>query len=181
MRGLRGTRMVRDMVLVGGAVLLAVRALAGSYEVREYDSPMTVETSFALADPALWGPKQWHSSPDYEHITASICEHVKITKLEMSVEQLPKPRAKKGEAMSSPEVVKLWIRGKVKNDFGGDKLATMRFEVLNGAEVAATVNVKVSVEDAEERGFKGFASVPASVIPSDPAARMRITMNVELD
>jgi hypothetical protein len=179
MRGTIGSGVVRNLMLVGVTVLLSARALAGSYEVREFDSPMTVETVFALTDHALWD-KQWHGSPEYDRVSASICNHVKITNLEISVADLPKVRPKKGEQPAA-ELVKLGVRGRIKNDFGGDKLATMRFEVLSGEEVTAAVNVKISVEDAEERGFKGFASVPASVIPTDPAARLRITMNVEED
>jgi hypothetical protein len=168
-------------VWIAAVLLLGARALAGSYEVREYDSPMTVETSFVLADHALWGPKEWRTSPDYDQISGSICNHVKITKLEMNIENAPKPKVRKGETPPAVDLVKLGIRGKIKNEFGGDKMATMRFEILSGEEVAATVNIKVPVEDDEERGFKGFATVPASVIPADPASRVRITMNVELD
>jgi len=180
MRGRIGTVMVRNLMLLAGGWLLGAAALADSYEVREYDSPMTVETSFVLADHSLWGPKQWHSSPDYGRIAGSICDHVKITKLEMNIEAAPQPKLRKGQ-IPLPDTVKLGIRGRIKNDFGGDKLATLRFEVLNGEEVAATVNVKIGVEEDEERGFKGFAMVPASVIPSDLSSRVRMTMAVELD
>jgi hypothetical protein len=174
-------RTVRNAIGLAACLLLGARALAGSYEVREYDSPMALETSFVMADHALWGPKQWHSSPDYDRISGSICNHVRITKLEMSIEDASKTKAKKGAAPPAAELVKLGIRGRIKNDFGGDKMATMRFEILNGEEVAATVNIKVPVEDDEERGFKGFATVPAAAIPSDPASRVRLTMNVERD
>jgi hypothetical protein len=172
---MRGSGWGRGMLsnLVASATLLAsVQVLAEAYVVREYDSPMTVETGFVLADHSLWGARQWRSAPEYDRVSASICNHVKITRLELNVEEMPKAKG---------DVVKLGVRGKIKNEFGGDKIATLRFEVMNGEEVAATVNVEVGIEDDEERGFKGFASVPASVLPSDPAARMRITMNVEMD
>ena len=179
MRGLSASAVVRGSMLAVMTVMVGARALAGSYEVREYDSPMTVETVFALTDHALWD-KQWHGSPEYERVAASICKHVKITELEISVANLPKVKPKKGQEPEA-DLVKLGVRGRIKNDFGGDKLATMRFEVLSGEEVTAAVNVRVSIEDEEERGFKGFASVPASVIPTDPAARLRITMDVVED
>jgi hypothetical protein len=178
-RGMKGSGVVRNSMWVGVTVLLGARALAGSYEVHEYDSPMMLETAFALTDHALWD-KRWHGSPEYEHISASICNHVKITNLELSVADLPKVKPRKGEQPAA-DLVKLGVRGRIKNDFGGDKLATMRFEVMNGEEIIAAVNVKVSVEDEEESSFKSFANVPSSVIPTDPAARLRITMDVVRD
>jgi hypothetical protein len=174
-----GTGVVRRLMLMGVTVLLSASALAGSYEVHEFDSHMTMEVPFALTDHALWD-KQWHGSPEYERVSANICSHMKITSLELNLTEMPKAKPKKG-AESATELVKLGVRGRIKNVLGGDKLATLRFEVLNGEEVAAAVNVKISVEDDDESGFKGFASVPASVIPTDPAARLRITMNVEAD
>lgn len=175
-----GTSMAGKSILLVAAWLMGAAALGESYEVREYDSPMTVETGFVLADHSLWGARQWHGSPEYARISGSICDHVKITKLEMNIEDAPKPKLKKGQ-LPPPETVKLGIRGRIKNDFGGDKLATLRFEILSGAEVAATVNIKVAVEEEEARNFKGFATVPTSVLPADPDARLRLTMAVELD
>jgi hypothetical protein len=175
-----GTRTVCNSIVLVAAWLMSAAALAESYAVREYDSPMTVETSFVLADHSLWASKQWHSSPDYERISGSICDHVKITRLEMNIEGTPKPKLRKGQT-PPPDTVRLGIRGRIKNDFGGDKLATLRFEVLSGEEVTATVNIKVPVEEDEERNFKGFATVPASVIPADPGSRLRVTMAVEFD
>ncbi len=171
MRDLGHARHWTALLMTAALLLAGARALAESYEVREYTSPMMIETSFVLADHALWSAKQWHSSPDYARISGSICEHVKITRLELNAAPVPK----------KDDLIKLGIRGKIKNEFGGDKLATLRFEILDGEQVAAAVNIEVEVEDDEERGFKGFAMVPAVAIPADPQTRMRITMAVVKD
>ena len=160
------SRAIYVAVLLGCAAVNAIQAETTELAA---DTQLVLDAPFVLADHSLWAPKKWRTSDEYGVLANKVCDHVSIIELTMNA-----------QAQADGMVV-LNFRGKLFNTPGFDKLVQLRFDVVNGEEVAGSIALKVPVEEGESGKFKGSTVMLADAIRSDPASRLKITLQVAND
>jgi len=165
-----------------------VVAQQASVEKTSYESPMTLETVFAAADPSLWDPSQghepgaWFSVEDYKDLGRYSCDGVFLRHKYNRRQETWQP----GLAMSVTQVpygkLKISVRAVVDNpDDNRDRLVEALFEVIQNGKIIASRTVKKSVEEGNEKTLTAPFDLAASDLTRDPMTKLRVTLKVVKD
>ena len=165
-----------------------VVAQQASVEKTSYESPMSLETVFAAADPSLWDPSQghqpgaWFSVEDYKDLGRYSCDGVFLRHKYNRRQETWQP----GLAMSVTQApygkLKISVRAVVDNpDDNRDRLVEAQFEVIQSGKVIASRTVKKSIEEGNEKTLTAPFDLTASDLTRDPMTKLRVTLKVVKD
>lgn len=171
-----------------GAAQTVKQGAGSPAEQTSFNSPMVLETEFAAANRSLWEPSQghepgaWFSTEEYHALGRFSCDGVYLRKdfngkhgtwksgLEMAV--LP--------AEGGNLTVK--VRAAADNpDDNHDRKVDILIEVVNGDKVIATASPSKVIEEGNSKYFTTNFSLPAALLRSAPATKLRMTVKTAWD
>ena len=165
-----------------------VIAQQASVEKTSYESPMTLETVFAAADPSLWDPSQghqpgaWFSVEDYKDLGRYSCDGVFLRHKYNRRQETWQPGLALSVTQTPYGKLKVSVRAVVDNpDDNRDRLVEARFEVIQNGKVIASRTVKKSVEEGNEKTLTAPFDLAASDLTRDPMTKLRVTLKVVKD
>jgi hypothetical protein len=159
-----------------------------SVEKTSYESPMTLETVFAAADPSLWDPSQghqpgdWFSVEEYQDLGRYSCDGVFLRHKYNRRQESWQPGLAMSVTQAQDGKLKINVRAVVDNpEDNHDRQVETRFEVIRSGKVIASRTVKKAIEEGDEKSFIAPFDLAASDLTRDPMTILRLTLKVVKD